>query len=406
MILTKDVVGHPEKPNFDYKHDDWYDIDKGFDPTINYSKLRVTPPELSAKLWKEVDKDLLHDLRYFAHNVQKGWEVKYGVIDESEYEVPEDALDLDVEYFGFWATADDRLRYICENIVTNDSISLIDKIGNGLASHFYGARNVHLSMTGKTDPKEALISYSQLAEDQAGFTESGVIGEYTANLRTFLESQKKAGVKFWGTTELHTSIQTAGRRLVNELYLGDRMNDSKGTTANVAEWIASWKNSGLMDKMLADTGLKAMCEILGSEWGIGDYYKFHGGSDLSLCPELNAYLDERYVIPGPGASETLKNLFPNLAKKDVSYEKRVIWIRENQKELLGLPMINEFFHELKVGDINIFPEKIDEIKTTQAEVLCCQFGIFKDLQNNPHKIPKRKVARQATSCSLEEFFEK
>ena len=240
MKLTKEYVGKPNQPSYDYVPDDWYNIDKGYNPNINYSKLKVISPELSKKLWDNVNKDLLWDLRYFAHNVQKGWEVKYDVVPEKDYEVPEAALDLDVEYFGFWATADDRLRYICENIVTNDSIPLIDKIGNGLASHFYGARNVHQGMTGKSNPKEALIDYNQLADDQLEFSESGEVGVYTSNLRSFLEQQKKAGVKFWGTTELHTSIQTAGRRMVNGYYKGNPLDDDKGTTANVAEWIASW----------------------------------------------------------------------------------------------------------------------------------------------------------------------
>ena len=216
-------------------------------------------------------------------------------------------------------------------------------------------------------------------------------------MREFLEEQKEKKIKFWGETELHTSIQTAGRRFCNEYYLNDRMSPVKGTTNSVNEWLASFENSGLVDQMLENSGLKAMCEILGSQWGIGDYYKFHGGSDLSLCPQLKAYIDERYVIPGPGASNVLKNLYPGLSKKEASYSDRIIWLRENQKELLGLPKIHEFFHELVSNGISIFPEKINEIKTTQAEVLHCQFGIFEDLKKNPQKIAKRTVAR---NCAI------
>lgn len=399
--ITMESVGKPQVPDFNYQVHPYYDIDNGFDPSINYSTLRTINPATSKLLWKEVDKDLLHLMRYFAHNVQKIWEIKYDCRPESDYEAPDPALDLDVEYFGFWATADDRLRYICENIVTNPNIPLIDQIGNGLASHFYGARNIHESMTGDTNASTALVNYTKLAQEQMDFRQTGKIGSYTAYMRKFLEEQKAAGVKFWGTTELHTSIQTAARRFVNEWYLGDRMHANKGCTNNVNEWLASFKNSGLMDKMIAHSGLKSMCELLGSEWGVGDYYKFHGGSDLALCPQLNAYLDERYVVPGPGASATLKDLYPNLSKRDVSYENRVIWLRENQKELLGLPLIHSFFHKLEINGINIFPELIDEIKTTQCEVLHCQFGIYRDLIANPNKIAKRKVARNPTSCALD-----
>lgn len=399
-MITMESVGKPQTPNFNYTVCPLYDINAGFDPSINYSTLRTITPEMSKLLWSEVDKEMLHLMRYFAHNVQKGWEVNYGLIPESEYIAPDPALEIDVEYFGFWATADDRLRYICENIVTNPNIELIDQIGNGLASHFYGARNIHQSMTGEKDEKRALVKYSLLAQEQLDFRKTGKVGPYTTHMREFLEKQKSLGVKFWGTTELHTSIQTAARRFVNSWYKGDPLHVDKGTTNNVNEWLASFKNSGLMQKMINDSGLKAMCELLGSEWGVGDYYKFHGGSDLALCPQLNAYLDERYVVPGPGASATLKDLYPNLSKRDVSYEKRIIWMRENQVELLGLPPLHKFFHKLEVNNVNIFPELIDEIKTTQCEVLHCQFGIYRDLIANPNKIAKRKVARNATSCGL------
>lgn len=399
LIITKASVGLPQEPDYDYEVDDWYDINKGFDPKINYSSLKTITPEMSKRLWKEIDKEMLHEMRYFAHNVQRVWEVRYECVPESAYVSPEPALDLDVEYFGFWATADDRLRYICDNIVTNPKCDLIDQIGNGLASHFYGARNIHQSMTNETDPKKALVDYTRLAQEQLDYKKTGVVGKYTLFLREFLETQKKRGVKFWGTTELHTSIQTAARRWRNDFYLGDRMHAEKGTTNNVNEWMASFKNSGLMQKMLDNSGLKSMCEILGTEWGIGDYYMFHGGSDLSLCPQLNAYLDERFVIPGPGATNVVRDLYPNLAKSEISYADRIIWLRENQERLLGLPLIHEFFHTLVSNGQNIFPEKINEIKTTQAEVLHCQFGIFRDLKANPDKISKRKISRNTDEIS-------
>ena len=406
MKITKASVGKPQEPDYDYVPDSWYSADKGFDASINYSALKVITPEMSKLLWDSVDQDMLHEMRYFAHAVQKKWEVQYGVVPEDEYEVDHAALGLEVEYFGFWATADDRLRYICENITTNPNLDLIDQIGNGLASHFYGARNVHQAMTGIEDPKKALVDYTQLAEDQIQYHKTGQVGEYTAGLRVFLEEQKSKSIKFWGTTELHTSIQTGAKKWHNGFYLGNKEDKTKSrySTNQVNEWLASFKNSGLMQKMIDDSGLKSMCELLGTEWGVGDYYKFHGGSDLSLCPDLDAYLDERYVIPGPGASWTLKELYPGLSKKDVSYEDRVIWIRENQEKLLGLPLIHEYFHKLEVNGVNIFPELINEIKTTQAEVLHCQFGIYCNIKNDPKKIAKRTVARNdfsGNSCMLD-----
>jgi len=201
-------------------------------------------------------------------------------------------------------------------------------------------------------------------------------------------------MRFWGTTELHTSIQTAGRRWVNEWYLNDRMNANKGTTANVAEWIASWKNSGLLDRLIEKSGIKSMYDILTSEPGIGGYYGFHGASDLALCPELNAYVDERFVIPGPAAIAMIKKLYPNLSQKEVSYSDRIIWMRENQQELLGLPPLNPFFHNLTTKNgVDIFPHKIDDIKTVSMEVMHCQCFIFLSIRNDQKAISKRQVAK-------------
>jgi len=399
VLMDMTFVGKPQEPCYNYIEDKTYDSSKGYDPGIDYSKLRVISPTTSKILWDAVDKELLHKMRMFTHNVQRTWEIHYGYRPASHYIAPDKALGLEVEYFGFWVTSDDRLRHIAENITTNPTLPLIDQVGNGLASHFYGARNVHQAMTGETDPKKALVNYTQLAEDQIQYKKTGKIGTYTLEIRQFLEDQKKKGIKFWGTTELHTSLQTGAKKWHNEFYPGDREDKtkSKWSTNQVNEWIASWKNTGLLDKMISHSGLEQMCDLLGTEWGVGDYYKFHGGSDLSLCPQLNAYIDERYVIPGPGAIATLVQLFPDLSKKEVSLQDRIIWYRENQEYLIGLPVIDSRFHKMEVNDISIFPELINEIKTTQAEVNHCQFGIYLHLLQNPKKIDKRKVARNSTS---------
>ena len=91
--ITKESVGLPNEPNYDYEVDH-YDVNSGYDSTINYSTLRTISPKMSKLLWSEVDKDLLHEMRYFIHNVQKGWEVKYGLIESSEYVVPEPVLTI------------------------------------------------------------------------------------------------------------------------------------------------------------------------------------------------------------------------------------------------------------------------------------------------------------------------
>lgn len=390
--ITMDSVGKPQQPNFDYIHTP-YDKSAPFNPNTDYSKIKSIHPDVSKKLWEAVDKQALHEFRFFTHCVQKKWEVVYGCYPPDSYNVDLDkypGLHPDVTFFGFWATADQRIAYMCENIMTNTEIPLIDKLGNALASHFYGDARVHWAMTGEEDPKKALVNYTKLAEEQLQFKETGKIGEYTLHMREYLEARRKQGVKFWSTSELHTSLQTAARRFVNEWYLGDRMSEVKGTTNSVNEWIASWKNSGLLDKMINAGNMHNMAKILGEEWGIGAYYQFHGGGDASLLPELAGFIDERFVIPGPGAVWTSNLLFPNLSNKEVSHEDRIIWVRENQKELIGLPLIHEYFHNVEKNGIKIFKEDINEIKTYQAEVHFCQYGIYCQLKDNPKKIEARK----------------
>jgi hypothetical protein len=322
-----------------------------------------------------------------------------GIVDS--YTPSDPALGLEVEYFHPSITADDRMVYIMENIVTIPGLKWQNVIGNTIISHFYGARGVHNILTGIDDDKKAHIDFIKLGKEQIEFKKTEIVGEYTKHLRELAVQAKLNKQKVWGTTELHTSIQTAGRRFVNEWYLGNARHDDKGTWSNVSEWIASWThlpsrynpNKTVMQGMREAKDLSEGFAYLTGENMIGDYYGYHCSTSNSVNPKLNFSHDSKFVAPGPGAVETLELMFPNLSKKDVPLGERVVWIRENQKEILDIEFHKELWNYTSTNGIKIFEDEQNELKSYGTEVSLCQYSVYCRLKKNPHLIKNRKVAR-------------
>jgi hypothetical protein len=203
------------------------------------SSLLIQPGSTKDQLLRNsLDWDVLKDYEHFVKMVNRRTLFQKGIVDS--YNPTDPALGLEVEYFHPSITADDRMVYIMENIVTVPGLKWQNVIGNTIISHFYGARGVHNILTGIDDDKKAHIDFIKLGQEQIQFKKTEVVGEYTKQLRELAVQAKANKQKVWGTTELHTSIQTAGRRFVNEWYLGNARHDDKGTWSNVSEWIASW----------------------------------------------------------------------------------------------------------------------------------------------------------------------
>lgn len=356
-------------------------------------------PNIDKILRDSMNPEVLHDIEYFYKHVNSRSEFLHGKIDE--YVEPEPALGETVEYFHPIITYDDRMKYICEHIVTSPDLSEYDKVCNTIISHFYGARGIHQTLSGINDPDKAYVKFDVLAEEQ----KSPGVGEYTEWLRNQAEQAKRSNIKLWGTTELHTSIQTSGRRWVNEHYLGDSRHKSKGTSANVCEWIASWINDGTIDKILNVNGFKELVYTFMEQPGISHYYGYHGAASSSNNPSINAYVDEDFCLPGPGAVMTCKELWPGVSKKDVPFGDRIIWFCRNQHNLIDVPKIHEDFWNITRFGKEIYPEPQNKLTVYGNEVLFCQFSVFVRLRENPHLIDKRKVARTNTNtCTLDAFF--
>ena len=88
-------------------------------------------------------------------------------------------------------------------------------------------------------------------------------------------------------------------------------------------------------------------------------------------------------------------MFPNLSKKDVPLGERVVWIRENQKEILDIEFHKELWNYTTKSGIKIFEDEQNELKSYGTEVSLCQYSVYCRLKANPHLIKKRKVARVA-----------
>ena len=347
-----------------------------------------------------IDHQVLKDYERFVRKVNERTLYQRGLL--KEYKNSGDpALGLEVEYFHPSITADDRMVYIMENIVSVPNLDWRNVIGNTTISHFYGARGVHSVLTGIEDPKLAHIDFVKLGQEQINFKKNGIIGEYTQQIRSLAVQAQKNKKSVWGTTELHTSIQTAGRRFVNEWYLGNRRHESKGCWSNVSEWIASWthvpsKNNPektVMEGIRDSENLEDTFKYLTGETHIGEYYGYHCSTSNSVNPALRFNHDATFVAPGPGARETLDKMFPNLTTRQVSYGDRVVWIRENQHEILNLKFDKSLWNYTNSYGIKIFNDSQNELKSYGTEVSLCQYSVYCRLRSNPELISRRKIAR-------------
>jgi len=346
-----------------------------------------------------LDPKVLESFEFFLNKVSERTDKAFGL--RSTYECDDPALGADVEYFGFNILQDDRMRYIIENIVSlpDHELSQANKIGNTIISHFYGARGIHTVMTGIKDPKKAHVDFVRLNTDIP----------YLQSIKAEVSRSKHEGKKFYGTTELHTSLQTAARNFCRKKYNED---DRPASLMDILEWIADWTIDGTVNRILKVTSLEEMYNLLCEKPGVGDYYGYHCSTSNSVNPALAYQHDENFCSPGPGARDSLDRIFKPMkdAGFKLDYGDLTIWIRENQKTLFKSININPFFHNYLVNGKKLFQDEQNELKVYGTEVGLCQFGVYCYLKENPHLISKRKVARSeddveptAKTASLLEF---
>ena len=128
------------------------------------------------------------------------------------------------------------MRYI-GTVIAQQDMSKFNILGNGIISHFYGARGVHMALTNSTDPNDCFVDFDKLADNDP---------HYLVELRSNIEIAKTKKRPIWGTTELHTSIQAASRNYCREKYNNP---DRPFHPVDVVDWVASFKYNGTYKKL-------------------------------------------------------------------------------------------------------------------------------------------------------------
>jgi hypothetical protein len=322
-----------------------------------------------------INMNVIDDVGYFFNKVNERALYKLGFV-ENYSDDNEPALGINVEYFHPQITLDDRMRYIMENIVVSN-LSIDNIICNTIISHFYGARGIHQILTRDNNPKTALVDFERLNNDI----------EYENEIRINLNDAVSLGLPIYGSTELRTSLFGASNNYVSKLKNQTRNTDK----INILLWVSSFIKNGITKKMANANSLKEMFDVLNNIEGVGGYYGYHCSTSNSVNPKININHDERFCVPGPGARKTLDMMFKEDCK--IPYGDRVIWFRENYKQLIGEIYLHDSTHNVIVNGNKILQDEQDELKTYGCEVGLCQYGVYVRLKNNPHLINKRKVAR-------------
>lgn len=344
--------------------------------------------------WSTFDPVLMKDFNWFLKKINQRACIHHGFIDET-YEGLNRKGEIDyglgenVEYFHPTITLDDRMRFIGTEIASAD-MSLMNVIGNTFISHFYGGRGVHFLASGK---EGEFVDFDAIADNNK---------DYIKFVRTNLDKAIKNRQPIWGTTELHTSIQAAGRNFCRVKY-GDP--NRKFHPVDVSEWVASFRDSGFLNRMLSCNHMSDIYALLREQPGIGEYYGFHGGASSSVLPQVKYHHDQRFVAPGPGAVYIINLMWPNAPRK--LYAESIYFLRENA-DAIGLTEGVEFHpksYNIECSDGSmLFEFNQDSLKYYGTEVLCCQFGVYLQIRDNQKACERRQVARVKKTNTLEEFL--
>jgi hypothetical protein len=339
---------------------------------------------------RSLDKNVVQQIEHFFIKVNERILYKMGVL--PSYDTGGDAaLGLDVEYFHFNITGDDRMRYMGQNVVLEDHLSDRNKFCNAVITHLYGGRCINSLLSGKTDPKKAHLDYERINTDPV----------YVQWMYENAAYAKLHGYKFYGTTELHTSLQTAARNFVRHKYSEP---DKAASNTDIVEWVAGWISSGLVDDILSSKHLSEVYAKINTLPGIGAYYGYHLSVDSSLIPGTLYHHDEPFCVPGPGCCITLDMMFPTLkaATKKMPYGELICWIEQNQKKLYPRVPFHEALWNLKndVTGKKVFSFEQDKFMVYGLEVGHCQYGIYDRLTKHPNLIEKRRCGTDPSLSAI------
>ena len=341
------------------------------------------------------DKELMLDFNWFLYKINERSNIMMGFVDSQYSNVNRHGdidwgLEKDVEYFHPTITLDDRMRYIAESISLAD-ISDNNIMCNTLISHFYGARGVHQQITASTDPNDCWVDFDRIAADDLEY-----INELDRNIGQAIHNKQP----IWGTTEIHTWIQTAARNFVIDKF---NQEPRPMKPVDVCVWVADFINKGYIQSLYQSNHIEEAYNVLVGITGIGDYYAFHGAASTSVLQQTQYTHDDRFVAPGIGAKFMVKLMWSGI--KSSEHAEAIYFLRENGDEI-GLTD-NVDFHPEAYNINGLLRDNQDGLKYYGTEVLCCQFGIYLQIRHDRKSCDNRKVSRSigfGSSNNLERFF--
>lgn len=311
------------------------------------------------------DKTVLADLKSFLKEINKReFLIANGAA--SEYVEPHPALQIDVMYWHPNRTRHDEVDWLMK-YVFNSKVDFTNKILNSFTVKFYGPSQAILNAIGKEEHStDNLIDFTRLPHDK----------DYMAFLDQNLVNAREEGKAHWGTTELRTSLQTAAKKFAGH-----------SRWSNMIEWIASFKNDGLIDFYAAGPTMEQAFNRVTTYAGIGNYYGYHSNANLSRCFDVSINENENFVIAGPGAMATIDRLYPNFKKDKVTPQDILLYMRDNQNKIFELDDIDHaaLTQTLKPG------QDVDSLTSFGCEITCCQFSVFERFKANPELIERRKL---------------
>jgi hypothetical protein len=343
-----------------------------------------------------------------------------------------------IPYFHPNRSFHDEVIWLNNNLYYKPEVTFENKLVNSAIVKFYGPSRTLSIITGQAEDLPYLvrtelpyIDFERIQSDE----------EYEYNLMRNIELASYHKEQLWGTTELRTSLQIASR---NHGRANPTPIDRRGVRFNGKDIIAP-ETHGIHERKMRTSDMIAWLKHLTPEWakfyktkptmkesyeflttlrGIGPYYGYHFSSNLSRMPGVgsrsiievehaekfkqlgidhgNLDEDAAFVVAGPGASATLKNLFPTVTINAATTMHLILQIRDMQHKFLDISSDLDYKYLTEATELGRFT-------TFGIEIGACQFNVFCRLRDNTQAALARanapiskEVGNQASS--LESFF--
>jgi len=288
--------------------------------------------------------------------------------------------------------------YWLENFVFRPEVSLRNRICNAMAVKFIGKPTTTLLACDTWD-------YAQVIDFEKYKVDQSYYNQINTNADT-----NKWDLKVWGTTQIHTSLQTAARNYCREI---DKSRETF-KLSHMIRWISHLDDLGMSDMVMDQTNrLRDVGNWLSGFKGIGPYYSYHPPCNFSRDDDLpNIDEDDDYCLVGPGAQRGLEYVFPNVKFNNNNImEEYILAIRDHQYDFFEFKNDEFDFYKLNL-------ERGGRLTTFGVEITLCQFDVFMSIRDNEEAQRKRilpltfdsyfeyanQLKEKINSPSLEGFF--